>query len=68
MSVSYRKLVAIREKKKFIIEEDLSEVGWYLKVFENDKCINDYLQDTLEDVIEFAETEYQVPSTEWKDQ
>ena len=35
------------------IEHD-SAVGFYLYVFENGKCIRDYLQDTLEVAMECA--------------
>ena len=34
--------------KKFKIEEDYSEVGSYLYVYEGEKCIKDYLQNDIE--------------------
>jgi hypothetical protein len=41
-------------------------VGFYLYVFENGKCIRDYLQDTLELAIEFAWEDFSVPKDAWK--
>lgn len=54
--------------KRFKIEEDLPDVGWYLYVYDlNDKCIADHLQDDLKKIIEFAFEEYQIPKTHWID-
>jgi hypothetical protein len=50
----------------FRIESDSPEVGWYLYVFENEDCIYDYLQNTLEITKEFALQEFNVPITAWK--
>ena len=41
-------------------------VGFYLYVFENEKCINDYLQDTLELAIECAWEDFGVPKESWE--
>ena len=41
-------------------------VGFYLYVFENDKCIHDHLQDTLEMAIESAWENYGVPKSAWQ--
>ena len=41
-------------------------VGFYLVVYENDKCICDHLQDTLEIAIECALEDYGVPKDLWK--
>lgn len=40
--------------------------GFYLYVFEGDKCIQDYLQDTLEIAMECAWEDYSVPKNLWK--
>ncbi len=54
--------------KRFKIEEDLPDVGWYLYVYDlNDKCIADHLQDNLEMIIDFAFEEYQIPKANWID-
>ena len=49
----------------FEIKED-SSVGFYLYVFENDKCIYDLLQDTFEIAIESAWEDYGVPKNAWE--
>ena len=41
-------------------------VGFYLYVFEGDKCVRDHLQDTLEIAIESASGDYGVPKDAWK--
>lgn len=41
-------------------------VGFYLYVFENDKCISDYLQDTLELAMECAWEDFGVPKESWE--
>lgn len=54
--------------KRFKIEEDLPDVGWYLYVYDlNGKCIADHLQDDFETIIDFAFEEYQIPKTNWID-
>lgn len=40
--------------------------GFYLYVFEDGKCIRDYLQDTLESAIECAWEDFGVPKEAWK--
>lgn len=49
----------------FEISED-PFVGFYLYVFEGNKCVKDHLQDTLEIAIESALEDYGVPKTSWK--
>jgi len=39
--------------------------GFYLYVFEDNRCIHDYLQDTLEMTIECAWEDYGVPKNAW---
>ncbi|HLY68705.1 MAG TPA: hypothetical protein VKR53_03180 [Puia sp.] len=41
-------------------------VGFYLYVFEGDRCIYDYLQDTLEIAMECAWEDFGVPKNAWK--
>ena len=41
-------------------------VGFYLYVFEDDKCIHDHLQDTLEMAIECPWEDYGVPKNAWQ--
>ncbi len=52
--------------KTFKIEEDLPDVGWYLKVFNDEaNCIADHLQENLEILIDFAFEKYQIPKDLW---
>lgn len=50
---------------RYEIKNDPS-VSFYLYVFEGDKCMRDYLQDTLEIAIECAWEDYNVPKNAWK--
>lgn len=67
MSQKFKKYIALKDKRKFIIEEDVPEVGWYLKVYENEKCVSDYLQNTFEIACEQAQEIYQVDLSEWQE-
>jgi hypothetical protein len=49
----------------FEIKED-PLVGFYLYVFENDKCIHDHLQDTFEITVQCAFEDYGVPKSSWE--
>ncbi|MEW6609826.1 MAG: hypothetical protein AB1414_20680 [bacterium] len=65
------KLLAYTTKEprlKLIIEEDFVEVGFYLYVFPIDskKSIADFLQNSLEDTLEFAKSNYGIEKDEWK--
>jgi len=41
-------------------------VGYYLYVFDGERCIRDYLQDTLEIAMDCALEDYGVPKNAWK--
>ena len=52
--------------KFFKIEEDLPDVGWYLKVYDNNmNCISDHLQNDFETIIDFGLEEYGIQKNEW---
>lgn len=51
--------------RRYVIKHDPS-AGFYLFVYENDKCIRDHLQDTLEIVMECALEDYGVPKNLWR--
>lgn len=51
--------------RRYEIKHDPS-AGFYLFVFENDKCIRDHLQDTLEMAIECAWEDHGVSKSEWQ--
>ena len=53
--------------RTFAIEEDYTEVGVYLYVYENGKCIYDYLQDSIEMCKEFALEEFEIPLENWNE-
>ena len=60
------KLVAKHNNLKFVVEDDLPGIGFYLYVFNSDdRCIADYLQDTEIMVKEFALEEFGVPINLW---
>ena len=62
------KLIAEPENlkpRRFMIEQD-EAAGFYLYVYEKDKCIRDYLQDTLDIAIDMAFEDFQVPRESWK--
>ena len=65
--MDFKKLVAEFEAKRFVIEEDLPEVGAYLYVYDNDSCIKDYLQDSIDICKKIALEDYQVPLDSWKE-
>ncbi len=54
-------------RKVFRIEEDYPEVGAYLFVHENGKCIFDYLQNSIKDCMEFAAEQFSVPIDSWNE-
>jgi hypothetical protein len=55
------------QDKLFRIEEDKLEVGAYLYVYEDSKCIYDYLQDSIKDCMEFAFEDFGVPINSWSE-
>lgn len=55
------------ESKHFEIEHDIG-VGFYLYVFENNRCISDFLQDSLELAKEYAWEKFEVPKNSWKNE
>lgn len=63
-----RKLKAQFGDRLFVIEEDLPDIGWYLYVYENGKCIADHLQDDLDTVMAQAKDDYGVPINRWEEQ
>jgi hypothetical protein len=46
--------------------EDAGQAGYYLYVFEGQKCIRDDLQDSLEIAIDSAFENYHVPKNVWR--
>lgn len=52
--------------KTFEIKKDLA-AGFYLYVFEGNKCVYDHLQDTFEIAVDCAWEDYGVPKNAWKE-
>ena len=59
--MEFKILEAKLNGKKFRIEEDYPDVGWYLYVYEGETCIKDYLQNNVETAKQIAFEDYQVP-------
>ena len=57
---------AEHDERRFTIEEDFPEVGAYLYVFQNEKCIRDFLQNDVDACKQFALKEYGVPLSKWR--
>jgi hypothetical protein len=51
---------------RFEIRQGGAGVGYYLFVFEGERCSHDYLQDTIEKVKSFALEEFGVPFEAWR--
>jgi hypothetical protein len=49
----------------FVIEPDIPNIGVYLYVYEDHKCVRDYLQNDIKTCIELAFEEYDVPMDAW---
>jgi hypothetical protein len=60
-----KKLIAKIKDRTFVIEPDLPEVGAYLRIYENGKDIADHLQDSVQDCIDFAREDFDVPTDAW---
>ena len=63
--MEFKILEAEKDNLKFIIEEDFPEVGVYLYIFKDGKCIKDYLQNNIEICKAQAFEEYGVSLSEW---
>ena len=67
MKKIFRKYEFKRSNRRFLIEEDLPEVGWYLYVFdESGKCVADQLQDSIDIIMEIAKDNYNIPKESWR--
>jgi len=67
MNTDKYRVFEYKSKDKFFkIEEDLPDVGWYLKVFDSKmNCIADHLQNDLNSIIEFGLEEYGIEKNIW---
>jgi hypothetical protein len=67
LGLEMKKYKAVLSVREFIIEQDLPDVGYYLYVYENGKCIKDYLQNNLPKIMKQAEELYGIKSEMWKE-
>ncbi len=63
--MAYKIYEVIQGDTVYKIEEDNPGVGSYLYVFENGKCIKDYLQNSIDLCKSFAFEEFGVPIERW---
>ena len=61
-----KKLFAKIKDRVFVIEPDLPDVGVYLRIYEDGRDIADYLQDSVQHCIEFAQEDFDVPIDAWQ--
>ncbi len=64
-NIPYKTFNAEHNQLTYKIEEDIPEVGAYLYVFNNNSCVNDFLQNTIQDCKNFALDEFGVPLDKW---
>ena len=50
---------------KFVLEQDLPSVGWYIYVFKNGSSVFDTLQNTKEQAIETVCEKFSCPKKLW---
>jgi hypothetical protein len=65
MEYKYKLYESIQGNRIFIMDEDYPEVGVYLYVYENGRCIYDCLQDDFKMCREFALEKFNVPLDSW---
>jgi hypothetical protein len=63
--MKFKILEADFNERIFRIEEDYPSVGSNLYIYENGKCIKDFLQNSIKDCMEFAEEEFGLPVELW---
>ena len=61
----YNKMISEYAGKEYVIEEDLPEIGVYLYIYDNGRCIYDYLQNSIEICKKIAYEKYGVPLDSW---
>jgi hypothetical protein len=64
--MEFRVYEVVQDNTVFRIEEDYPEVGVYLYVIENGKCVKDFLQDSIEVCKSLALEEYGIPIESWR--
>ena len=59
--------IAEYNRLRFEIVKDNSDVGYYLHVYDEDRCIADYLQNDEDTCKQVALEEYGVEPSSWRD-
>ncbi len=59
------RLQATHAGKNFLIEDGGGGVGYYLYVFDKNRCTHDYLEDTVDLAKQCAFHEFAVPLQSW---
>jgi len=59
--------IAEYNRLRFEIVKDNSDVGYYLYVYDEDRCIADYLQNDEDTCKQVALEEYGVEPSSWRD-
>ena len=52
--------------KSIVIESD-SDVGWYIYVYDGQRCVQDYMQDSLESAKLFIQEKLGFSGLEWRE-
>ncbi|WP_458626447.1 hypothetical protein [Winogradskyella sp. PC D3.3] len=66
MEKLFEKYIIKTNTETFLIEEDFPEVGWYLyKIDQNGKIINDYLQNSKDEAMNYAFEKFKIPVNDW---
>lgn len=60
-------ITAIHNGSRFQIVSDKPEVGVYLYVYDNGRCVHDELQNDVETCKDIAFEDFEVPKDAWKD-
>jgi len=63
--MEFRVYEVVQENTIFRIEEDHPEVGAYLYVIKDGKCVKDFLQDSIEVCKSLALEEYGISLNSW---
>lgn len=62
-----KNLTAQFGNKTYVIKPSLPEIGVYLWIYEDSRDIADYLQNSVQDCIDFAFEEFGVPTELWQE-
>jgi hypothetical protein len=64
--MGFKVFETVWDNATYVIEEDSPAVGAYLYCYENEVCVGDFLQNSIEDCIAFAFVEFGIPVESWR--